>query len=193
MISMLWAMLSSCGSSDNGSDIEYQTLRINHFKQECVAEAVRPCLLVRQSDDDEWSYFYETIAGFNYEWGFQYELEVAITTLENPLIDGATLQYALVNLVRKIQVQPDTVFEYSSLHAPEQITLQSENTFSLFFWGEAEFVCDAADCATLQSLLEQRQSLLLEFRHPVDNSNPLQLNRILCSDTRASFRDSCLL
>lgn len=160
--------------------------------QECVAVAVVPCLLVKRSSDADWTYFYDPIEGFDYEWGFLYELEVAVTNIENPLADGSSRAYSMVSMNSKLQVQPDTVFQYSSIHAPEQITLQSENTYSLFFWGEREFNCIPFDCLALQSLLDQQHSILFEFRHPDNSGNPMQLSRILCSDTADAYRNSCL-
>ncbi|GAA4273295.1 hypothetical protein GCM10022258_25890 [Aquimarina gracilis] len=58
-------------------------------------------MLYKENPTDQWSYFYDTIEGFNYEEGYAYQLEVVITQTENPLADESSLQYSLLKIISK--------------------------------------------------------------------------------------------
>jgi len=56
-------------------------------------------LLVRESPEADYSYFYSTIAGFDYEPGYNYELLVEKTPVENPPADGSSIRWTLVEVI----------------------------------------------------------------------------------------------
>ena len=79
-------------------------MRINHFTQNCVGVAPQPCLLVQQGNQigtDDWSLFYSSIAGFDYESGFTYDLWVEVKKVKNPPADASSLTYKLLEIIAK--------------------------------------------------------------------------------------------
>lgn len=78
---------------------EVKTLFVHEARVDCEGEGPRKCLQVREPGDSEWSYFYSTIEGFDYEEGTRYELRVSVEEVEDPPADGSSLRYVLVEIV----------------------------------------------------------------------------------------------
>lgn len=171
---------------------EKRTLQIRDHKQECSGVFVFPCLYTKIPGETNWNLFYDSIVGFEYEWGYNYEVEVAVTSIENPPADGSSVRYTLLNTVSQTPVLPGSQFEYSSRFASEVITKKSEDTYSLFSFEAKDFICAPADCDTLDALLMQNKSILFEFRHPDELEDALVLERIICSDILESFHQTCV-
>ncbi|WP_109098834.1 DUF4377 domain-containing protein [Aquimarina sp. AU58] len=68
---------------------------------DCVGVGPQKCMLYKENPTDKWTYFYDTIEGFKYEDGYNYQIEVAITKIENPPADGSSLHYTLVKIISK--------------------------------------------------------------------------------------------
>ena len=68
---------------------------------DCEGEAPMKCMRVRESQDAEWTYFYDQIEGFTHESGTHYELKVEVTKVDDPPQDGSSLRYKLVEIVSK--------------------------------------------------------------------------------------------
>lgn len=71
---------------------------------DCVGVAPQECLQVRESEDEEWSLFYGQIIGFEYEPGYEYELRVTETEVDNPAADASSLEVTLVEVVSQTAV-----------------------------------------------------------------------------------------
>ncbi|WP_062053592.1 DUF4377 domain-containing protein [Aquimarina longa] len=74
---------------------------IGSHQADCVGVVPQKCLLYKENASDQWSNFYDTITGFEYEAGYLYEIEVIITKIENPPADGSSLRYTLVKIISK--------------------------------------------------------------------------------------------
>lgn len=61
------------------------------------------CMLVKEDNTKDWSFFYNHIDGFNYEKGYEYVLEVKKEELENVPADVSSLKYILVKQISKIE------------------------------------------------------------------------------------------
>lgn len=83
------------------------TLFIHEQRVDCHGEMPQKCLQIREQPTEEWSYFYDSIAGFEYEESYRYELRVAVSTNENPPADASSLSYRLVEVVSKQRVGGD--------------------------------------------------------------------------------------
>jgi hypothetical protein len=59
---------------------------------------------VREDPQGEWTYFYETIAGFQHDESYRYELRVEVEEVPDPPADGSSRRYRLVELVSKEKV-----------------------------------------------------------------------------------------
>jgi hypothetical protein len=68
---------------------------------ECEGVAPMMCMQVAESADGEYEYFYDEIAGFDYQEGTSYVIDVEITEIEDPPADASSLQYTLVEIVEE--------------------------------------------------------------------------------------------
>lgn len=85
---------------------EVVTLYVGPEQVDCVGVAPQTCLLVRESAEAEYSYFYSSIEGFEYEPGYNYELLVEKIPVENPPADGASIQWRLIEVVEQTPPKP---------------------------------------------------------------------------------------
>lgn len=76
-----------------------KTLYVGPELADCVGVGPQQCLLVKENPDDEYQYFYSSIAGFEYEPGYTYELRVLVEPVENAPADASSLQYTLIEVV----------------------------------------------------------------------------------------------
>lgn len=86
-------MFSSCQ--------ETKQIYISSTLVDCIGIAPQKCMLYKESLTDEWTYFYDTIDGFEYEEGYDYEIEVVVTKIENPPADSSSLHYTFVKTISK--------------------------------------------------------------------------------------------
>jgi len=80
------------------------TLFVHEHRVDCQGALPRKCLQVRNSPNDEWTYFYDSIAGFQYEESYRYELRVAVDTVDNPPADKSSRSYRLIEVISKARV-----------------------------------------------------------------------------------------
>ena len=86
----------------SNSDLQSKMLIIADHVTDCVGVGPQTCMLVKESPEDEWTYFYDQIDGFNYESGYTYELIVTETKVENPAADASSIRYQLKELISKV-------------------------------------------------------------------------------------------
>ncbi len=92
-------------TDNDGNDEETaKTLFVGPELVDCVGVAPQQCMQVRASEDEDWTLFYDQIEGFEFEPGFEYELRVTETEIENPPADASSLQVTLVEVVSKTAV-----------------------------------------------------------------------------------------
>src|SRR5690606_37057207 len=65
----------------------------------CVGAGPMKCMLVKENPEDDYTYFYSQIEGFEFEPGYEYELRVQVTPVENAPADASSLKYTLVEVV----------------------------------------------------------------------------------------------
>ncbi len=95
-------------------EFEFAHIRINHFKQSAVGVGPTLVLLTQEDDNigtDNWQYHYSGISGFNYEWGYIYDLKISKRRLDNPPEDGSSVEYILEEIISKTSVDQNTSFE----------------------------------------------------------------------------------
>ena len=84
------------------SDIQTKMLIIADHLSDCVGVGPQSCMLIKESPEDDWTYFYDQIEGFKYEPGYTYELIVTEIKVENPAADASSMKYKLKELVSKV-------------------------------------------------------------------------------------------
>ncbi len=108
--------------------VEIQKLFVGPQKVDCEGEGPQQCYQVKENPEDDWQLFYNEIQGFNYEEGFDYEIEVAVTPVENPPAGGSSLNYELVRILNKQQspdYQPEAQ-EVTWFVGPEKVECEGE-------------------------------------------------------------------
>jgi heat shock protein HslJ len=102
--------------ADMDEEEAIKTLFVGPELVDCVGVAPQECLQVRESKDEEWSLFYGQIIGFEYEPGYEYELRVTETEIDNPAADASSLEVTLVAIVsqKAVAATPETRPEGSS-------------------------------------------------------------------------------
>ncbi|MCA9987528.1 MAG: META domain-containing protein [Anaerolineales bacterium] len=81
-----------------------QTLFVGPEQVDCTGVGPQKCLLVKESADAEYTYFYDAIVGFTWEEGFEYELVVRVVNIPEPPMDASSLRYELVEIVSQTEV-----------------------------------------------------------------------------------------
>lgn len=88
---------------------------------DCTGVGRQKCLLVKKGDAKDWEYFYSHIEGFNYEPGYEYQLEVKEEKLEDVPADASSVKYVLVKEISKINKISENL---PPAIEPEQIVYQ---------------------------------------------------------------------
>ena len=95
------SMIATFRAAEN--DPVIKTLFVGPEQVDCVGVAPQKCLLVKETPDADYTFFYDSIDGFEWEAGYEYELLVRVTEVENPPADGSSLRYELVEIVSKTE------------------------------------------------------------------------------------------
>lgn len=80
-----------------------KTLYIAPYMVECEGEGPQMCLLVKENPEDEYTYFYDQIEGFDYQEGFEYVIKVSEETVDNPPAGGSSIRWELVEVVSRVE------------------------------------------------------------------------------------------
>ncbi|MFN2277052.1 MAG: META domain-containing protein [Candidatus Promineifilaceae bacterium] len=68
---------------------------------DCVGVAPQQCMQVKTNPDDDYGLFYDQIDGFEFEEGYEYELQVLVEPVQNPAQDASALKFTLIEVVSK--------------------------------------------------------------------------------------------
>ncbi|MFD0701640.1 DUF4377 domain-containing protein [Myroides pelagicus] len=79
------------------------TLYVSSEKSDCAGVAEMKCLLVKETEDAPWELMYDTIEGFVYEEGYEYNLEIRRENVTNPPADGSSIRYVLIREISKVK------------------------------------------------------------------------------------------
>ena len=100
-----WSMLAACAREPADTSERW---RVQHYQMPCVGEGPRLCYLIDRGKG-EFEYFYDEIEGFEYRWGFNYEIEVSSST-QPAMADASTLQHRLVAVIERSRARMDVTF-----------------------------------------------------------------------------------
>lgn len=189
-ITLTLLVIAGCGHESDSNTHSSSDLYLNHYKSECGSFELALCVQSRVNVSDDWSFFYDHIEGFEYEWGFTYRIKVKIEGIENPPEDSSSVKYTLLEIIERIKEPTTSLFDISVNRATGLLVKESENIYKIY--NDKEIECLDSSCETIDSLIAQDMAILLEFKHQIDTEAPLELIQIKCSASRESFRDSCL-
>lgn len=84
---------------------EVRTIFIADHLADCTGVSEQKCMLIKENPEEDWTYFYDRISGFDYEEGFSYELRVKVEKVANPPADASSQKYILAEVVAKIPTE----------------------------------------------------------------------------------------
>lgn len=151
-----------------------RTLLIQDRAEECIGESYQLCLLVKAPDEPTFTRHYGGIEGFQYEWGYRYEIEVEEHRVENPPMDGSSIRTVLRRQSSKERVVPGTEFEIFLTAGEGRVVEVAADRYR--FYQAAEFSCSAGRaCAELQSEIAAGARIRYRFQHPAAPTLPLMV------------------
>ena len=97
-MTILFALAAACATGGVS-----KTLYVGPKKADCVGVAPQKCLMVKETQDGEWTYFYDEIEGFAHEEGYEYTLKITEYRVSNPPADASSRKYKLEKVVSKTE------------------------------------------------------------------------------------------
>ncbi len=170
MASILWACKSvnSQGNNENevsmnnNSDSEGEVvMEINHHRSTCVGEGSMMCLLAKEEGQADWEFFYEVIEGFDYEWGYIYEIQVQKSMVKNPPADGSSLAYKWIKTISKKEAPENETFTISY---DSNLILEESKSFSVLGGPAISFTSDPVK-ADFLNFKQKERPFEMTFRH----------------------------
>jgi heat shock protein HslJ len=136
-------MILACNSN---TEVQSKMLIVADHLENCVGVGPQTCMLVKENPDDEWTYFYDQIEGFEYEEGYIYELLVNEIPVPNPAADASSLRYELKNIISKTPtlINDDLIKEWTVIKIKGLEQLSSSPT--MIFEKEDTKVAGFAGC-----------------------------------------------
>ena len=109
LLTLLGLIVAACAGStgsepvDQGaqSSSEVNKMFVGPLLVDCEGEGPQKCMLVKENPEDDYTLFYDQIEGFNYEAGFEYELEVEVEQVADPPAGGSSLKWSLIRILNK--------------------------------------------------------------------------------------------
>lgn len=145
--SLLFIALSGCGNAQLNESKEMK-LKVYHYKVPCVGEGIQLCLFVSKNGGDP-EYFYDEIEGFDYKWGYSYEISVEQKKKNNPPPGASSFSYLLKRVIKKNKVQADETFELP-VTLDDNILIETKDD-KCQYAGSLSIKTDKITCASLLS------------------------------------------
>jgi copper homeostasis protein (lipoprotein) len=125
-----------------GIEVSQKTILLLADSKECgESSEENNCLLVKWDlNQEKWENFSYDIKGFEYELGYEYEVVVLVTKVDNPPIEGTGNKYKLLNVLAKREVENDK--------------RDGHNSFNSVDWeGTYESIIPCADCRGIKTII----------------------------------------
>lgn len=86
---------------------EIKRMLVKENTATCVGVVPMECLQIKYENQTQWTNFYSSIKGFDYEPGYRYELWVKETVipLEQVAADTSSIRYELDTLISKVKIE----------------------------------------------------------------------------------------
>ena len=72
---------------------------------DCSGVGKDKCMMVKNSPEKNWEFFYDQIEGFKHEQGFEYQLLIEIVDLPEESKDGSLVKYVLKRVISKTPIE----------------------------------------------------------------------------------------
>jgi hypothetical protein len=98
------AVVPACNAMQTTGSPDETTFYVASYTRTCTGMYEMQCMLVREDPNGQWLNFYDQIAGFTYEPGYEYVLVVGSREIPNPPQDSSSREYWLVRQVSRTRV-----------------------------------------------------------------------------------------
>ncbi len=71
---------------------------------DCTGDGKSKCMMVKNSPEKNWEFFYDQIEGFKHEQGFEYQLLIEIVDLPEESKEGSFVKYILKRIISKTPI-----------------------------------------------------------------------------------------
>jgi len=90
---------------------ESKTIWVAHRRVDCVAVVPQKCYLIKETQYEDWRFWYGEIEGFDFEEGYAYEIRVVERKIEDPPADAPAVFLELEEVILKVETfeTPDPV------------------------------------------------------------------------------------
>lgn len=139
-------------------------MRIDHYREPCWAVGPSLCLRILDSSDPQPPPAHD-IDGFEYEWGYVYEVVVDVHEVSHPAADSSSVDYALVEVVAREPVEAGAAF---SLDLTADYVARVDNDDLQLVGGLAVECAEPAVCATIVDAMRSDIPFRLEVSHPIE-------------------------
>lgn len=82
---------------------ETKTIWVAHRRVDCIGVAPQKCYLIKETQYEDWRFWYGEIEGFDFEEGYAYEIRVVERRIENPPADAPAVVLELVEVILKVE------------------------------------------------------------------------------------------
>jgi len=103
LLATIIVMLSSCMNQTS------EKMVVASRQGDCVGVAPMNCYLVKEAGQNDWQFLYNEIDGFEYEPGYEYEIEVVKEKIENPAADQSSIRYILIKVLSKTKKESENL------------------------------------------------------------------------------------
>lgn len=102
----LLLLVCICTTTWNMQSQEIKKMIIKENTVSCMGVAPMDCLQVKYENETNWSNFYSSIEGFDYEPGYRYQIIVKETAipLDQVPADASSIRYELDSLLSKVKI-----------------------------------------------------------------------------------------
>lgn len=126
--------------------VKEMDLKISHYKVPCKGDGLQLCYLVSQNGGEP-EYLYEAIEGFDYEWGYNYNIRVEQFEVRQPESDVSAVSYHLIKELSKEKVATGETFQLP-LTMDDQALVQT-NDGACNYFGEVDVETGTFSCSEL--------------------------------------------
>lgn len=83
----------------------FRKLFIGAKTVDCLGDGKSKCMMVKNSPEKNWEYFYDEIEGFSHEQGFEYQLLIEIVDIPDGLVNASNFKYVLRRMISKTAIE----------------------------------------------------------------------------------------
>ena len=147
---------------------------VQAYRSECVGVFLQWCYLVKEPGQPDFQFLYESIEGFNYQWGYVYDLEVDQEQVSNPPEDASPVRVVLHKLISQVRQPEGSTFDLVLTGSPERVTQVGPGRYRVA--GGPEFSCaSGVSCDDLLDRFRAGKRIHFHFAFPLAPTDALSV------------------